>query len=127
MGTARDVTDVTDEDDLSLSGELPAEPAATESVAAPAARSRWTFVPGVLTAALVIMGIGMLVAQIVSGANGEPGPGTLAVGSHLAGAVVGVACYRVALRRPGRAAIAAMVLLPLVTAILLWFFWLSPF
>lgn len=74
---------------------------------------------------LVIMGVGMLVAQIVSSVSGWPGPGALAVGAHLAGTVVGVACYRVVQRRHGAARVAALLVLPLVIGVLLWLFWLS--
>jgi hypothetical protein len=114
------------------------EPTASESTAAgsePAAvmpgepgqpaRSRRSGLVGVLAVVPVIMGVGMLVAQIVSSAYGRPGPGALAVGAHLAGAVVGVGCYQVAIRRRGLVRVAALVVLPLVIVGLLWFFWLA--
>lgn len=87
---------------------------------------RGAAIAGVLAAVLVIMGAGLLVAQIVSGVNGQPGPGALAVGAHLAGAVLGVGGYRVAVRRRGRWRVAALCVLPLVTVLLVALFWLSP-
>jgi hypothetical protein len=106
---------------MTTDDETPAVP--TKSAAG---RSGWSAVAGVLAAMLVIMGVGMLVAQVVSGANGQPGPGALSVGAHLAGAVVGVGCYQVSLRRRGRSKAAALVVSALVTVALLVLFWLSP-
>lgn len=102
--------------------ELPTTPTPAET----RRPARTNAIAGVLTGVLVIMGVGMLVAQIVSAVNGQPGPGALAVGAHLAGAVIGVCCYQVAIRRTGRLKVAALVVLPLVIVVLTWVFWLSP-
>jgi predicted anti-sigma-YlaC factor YlaD len=80
---------------------------------------------GVLTAVLVLLGVGMVVAQVVGAAQHHPGPGALAVGAHVAGAVVGIWCYRLA-RRSGRVRWLGLVALPAITVVLLWFFWWSP-
>lgn len=106
---------------------VPTEPLPASSPAADGGRPRGSAIAGVLTAVLVIMGIGMVVAQIVSGANGRPGPGALTVGAQVAGAVVGVACYRVGVVGPRRGAVrvAALVCQPVVTVLLLWFCWFS--
>lgn len=88
--------------------------------------ARGSAIAGVLTAMLVIMGVGLLVAQIVSAANGQPGPGAVAVGSHLAGAAVGIGCYRVTVRRRGWSRVAALSVLSVVTVVLLALFWLAP-
>jgi len=87
---------------------------------------RGSAVAGVLTAILVIMGVGLLVAQIVSGANGQPGPGAVTVGAHLAGAAVGIGCYRLTVRRRGWSRVAALSVLSLVTVVLLALFWFLP-
>lgn len=142
MGAVGDVSRRVTMDDEERTGPMPTEtettppepvPAASESVAAAEPGSapatvvavRGSGVVGVLAVVAVIMGVGMLVAQIVSSAYGRPGPGVLAVGAHLAGAVVGVGCYQVATRRRGPVRVAALVVLPLVIVGLLWFFWLA--
>jgi hypothetical protein len=100
--------------------------APTEALPAPAARPRRSVVAGVLTAVLVLLGIGMVVAQVVGAAQHHPGPGALAVGAHVAGAVVGIWCYRLASQRSGLARWLGFVALPVITVVLLWFFWWSP-
>jgi hypothetical protein len=82
-------------------------------------------VSGVLVCVLLIMGVGMIVAQFVSGHNGQPGPGALTVGAHVAGAVVGVFCYRLS-RGRGIGRLLGLLAVVLITVALLWFFWWSP-
>jgi predicted anti-sigma-YlaC factor YlaD len=103
--------------------------AATDALPVPVARPRRSVVAGtagVLTAVLVLLGIGMVVAQVVGAAQHHPGPGALAVGAHVAGAVVGIWCYLLASRRSGLVRWLGFVALPVVTVVLLWFFWWSP-
>ncbi|HEY3610533.1 MAG TPA: hypothetical protein VGL06_23730 [Pseudonocardiaceae bacterium] len=107
----------------------PAAAADTDAPPVPVARPNRSVVAGtagVLTAVLVLLGMGMVVAQLVGAAQHHPGPGALAVGAHVAGAVVGIWCYRLACRRSGIAKALGFVALPVITAVLLWFFWWSP-
>jgi hypothetical protein len=84
-------------------------------------------IAGILAAVLVILAIGMIVAQIVSARSHQPGPGALAVGAHVAGAIAGICCYRLTTRhRPVLATVLSFLALPLITGLLLWFFWWSP-
>jgi predicted anti-sigma-YlaC factor YlaD len=103
--------------------------APTDALPAPAARPPRSLVAGtagVLTAVLVLLGIGMAVAQVVGAAQHHPGPGALAVGAHVAGAVVGIWCYRLASRRSGLVRWLGFVALPVLVVVLLWVFWWSP-
>lgn len=101
----------------------------TDALPVPAARPPRSVVAGlagVLAAVLVLLGIGMPVAQVVGAAQRHPGPGALAVGAHVAGAVLGIWCYRLASRRSGLVRWLGFVALPVLVAVLLWFFWLLP-
>jgi hypothetical protein len=81
---------------------------------------------GVGLCVLWIMGIGVVVAQVVSVSGGRPGPGALAVGGHLAGAVVAVFCYRTVSRRRGLPRLLGLLALLAILVLLLWFYWWSP-
>lgn len=82
-------------------------------------------VSGVVMIALLIMGIGMVIAQLTSAQHHQPGPGALAVGAHAAGAVVGVVCYGYS-RRKGSGRLIALLVTVATALLLLWFFWWSP-
>jgi hypothetical protein len=106
----------------------------TEPVAAPERAAKRAAVPGgglvpgvagVFVCVLLIMAVGLVVAKIVSGDHHQPGPAPLTIGAHVAGLVVGVACYRLA-RRQGLARLSGLVGILLVAGLLLWFFWWSP-
>jgi predicted anti-sigma-YlaC factor YlaD len=101
----------------------------TDALPAPAARPPRGLVAGtsgVLAAVLALLGVGMVVAQVVGAAQHHPGPGALAVGAHVAGAVAGIWCYRLATRRSGLVRWLGFVALPVLIAALLWFFWWLP-
>jgi predicted anti-sigma-YlaC factor YlaD len=121
-----------DDDSRETADELsmPAAPGPADALPVPVARPNRSVVAGtagVLTAVLVLLGIGMVVAQVVGAAQHHPGPGALAVGAHVAGAVVGIWCYRlVRSTRSGIVRVLGFVALPVITAALLWFFWWSP-
>jgi hypothetical protein len=113
-------------DDRADETELSAEPATDAlPVARPAGGGLAPGVTGVVMVVLLIMGVGMLVAQFMGGHDDQPGPGALTVGAHLAGAVVGVFCYR-ATRRTGIAKPLGLLAILVVAALLLWFFWWAP-
>ena len=99
--------------------------APTDALPARQSRSVVAGTAGVLTAVLVLLGIGMVVAQIVGAVQHHPGPGALAVGAHVAGAVVGILCYRL-VGRSGFVRWLGFVALPVITVGLLWVFWWSP-
>jgi hypothetical protein len=80
---------------------------------------------GVLTVVLLIMAVGMIVAQYVSGRHEQPGPGLFEIVTHVAAAVLGVVCYRATARRRGPARLFGTVVLLAITGALLWFFWWS--
>lgn len=80
---------------------------------------------GVVMLVLLIMGGGMVIAQLTSAQHHQPGPGALAVGAHVAGAVVGVVCYGYS-RRKGSGRLIALLATLLTALLLLWFFWWSP-
>jgi hypothetical protein len=82
-------------------------------------------VAGVVVCVLVIMAVGMVVAQVVSGRDHQPGPGAAAVTWHVVGAVAGIVGYRLT-RRSGPIRLAAMLGVLVVAVLLLWFFWWSP-
>jgi hypothetical protein len=100
--------------------------APTDALPAPATRPPRSLAAGVLVAVLVLLGIGMVVAQVVGAAQHHPGPGALAVGAHMAGAVLGVWCYRLATRRSGLVRWLGFAALPVLIVALLWFFWWLP-
>lgn len=99
--------------------------APTDAVPTRPPRSVLAGTAGVLTAVLVLLGLGMVVAQVVGAAQHHPGPGALAVGAHVAGAVVGIWCYRL-VGRSGFVRWLGFVALPVIIVVLLWFFWWSP-
>ncbi|HEX3650097.1 MAG TPA: hypothetical protein VHV49_16835 [Pseudonocardiaceae bacterium] len=82
-------------------------------------------VTGVALCVLLFMAVSMVIAQITSGGQQQPGPGGLAVGAHVAGFVVGAFCYGVARRRGPRRMFGLIGGL-VVLVLLLWFFWWSP-
>ena len=121
-------------DPARLSGELPlpadppaGEPAdeATHEFARINARKQGfrTACAGVITVAVVLLGLGLLAALFVSLANGMPGPRPLNLGAHLAGAVLAVPLYRWTRRGSWRGL--AFLGLVVILGLLLWLFWWS--
>lgn len=109
-----------------LSDEEPAddEPTVEESITS----SGGGLVPGiagVICCVLLIIAVGLIVAQFVSGQHGQPGPGTTVIAAHVAGACAGLACYRMT-RRPGVARVVGVLAIVVIAVLLLWFFWWSP-
>lgn len=107
----------------------PTEPIA-EPIAEPAAARRpggglVSGVAGVLVCVLLIMAVGMIVAQVLSGHDHQPGPGTLTIVWHVLAAAGGVVCYRLT-RRAGAVRLVALGAIVAITVLLLWFFWWSP-
>jgi hypothetical protein len=107
---------------VSVPGQLPSGEAG-QGKPLRARQSVSAFGAGVVTAALVIMALGMIVAQIYSAANAEPGPGPIAVGAHIVAAIGAVPLYRVARRRDGRARWLAGGALLVLMLLVLWFYW----
>lgn len=116
---------VTDDEDVPTT-ELPV--GTTNAAEAPAVTGggRTPAVAGVVLSVLWIMGIGMVTAQVISAAQHVPGPGPVAVGVHVAAAVVGVLCYRATSRHRGLPRLIGLLVLLAVVVGLLWYFWWSP-
>jgi hypothetical protein len=108
-------------DDLEGPTERIAEPAAARRP--PLVTSALTAIAGVLVCVLVILAVGMVGAQIVAGQHGQPGPGAGTLGVHLAAAVVGIAGYRLASRRPGALPPVVCAALLVIAGLVLWFYW----
>ena len=112
-------------DPARLTGRLPLPPPdePTEELARVGDRKPGlrTFCAGVITAALLLLGLGLLTALFVSYGFGVPGPRPLALGAHLAGAVLAVPLYRWTLRGSHRGL--AFLGLVVLLGLLLWFFW----
>lgn len=82
-------------------------------------------VAGVLLCVLLIMAVGVIVAQFVGAGRAQPGPGATVIAAHVAAAVAGLFCYRFS-RRVGPQRLLGLAAIVLVTVLLLWFFWWSP-
>lgn len=112
------------------SGEGPTDelPVAATPAESPSVRGGgWApSVAGVVLCVLWIMGVGMIVAQIVSAGEHDPGPGALTVGLHVGGAIAGVFCYRAVSRNRGLPRLLGLLAILAITIALLWFFWWSP-
>jgi hypothetical protein len=94
----------------------------------PASNKGSGFVPGltgIVMLILVIMAAGMVVAQLVSGGDTQPGPGTITVTWHVVAAVAGIVCYRFS-RRKGPGQLLALLAILVIAVLVLWFFWWSP-
>ena len=127
MSPADPMTD--DDNTTPLDGptdELPVAATPASPPAATAGDGATPAVAGVVLAALWIMGIGLIVAQVVSAAHHVPGPGAVAVILHMAGAVAGVFCYRATSRHRGLPRLLGLLAILAITAALLWYFWWSP-
>jgi hypothetical protein len=86
------------------------------------------FVPGVagvVLCGLLIMAVGLVIAQITSGHHGQPGPAPITVGAHIAGLVAGFVCYRFSRGRGLRRLLGLLGIL-VIAGLLLWFYWWSP-
>jgi hypothetical protein len=106
--------------------ELPVASSAAESPASGSGGGAVPAVAGIVLCILWIMSIGLIVAQIVSAGRHDPGPGALAVGLHVAGALAGVACYRATSRHRGLPRLLGLLVILAITTALLWYFWWSP-
>lgn len=111
----------------SLTGELRSEAPTEELPVAGGRRGAGLVagVTGVVLCVLLFMAVSVVIAQLTSGGDQQPGPGALTVGAHVAGFVVGAACYGVA-RRRGPRRMFGLVGGVVVLVLLLWFFWWSP-
>ena len=114
-------------DPARLTGRLPMPPPdePTEEFARIAdGKPGWrTVCAGMITAAVLVLALGLLVALLVSLAYGMPGPQPLSLGAHLAGAVLAVPLYRWVKRGPRRGP--ALLGLVAILGLLLWLFWWS--
>jgi hypothetical protein len=109
----------------SLMSEQDSSPTDEVAAARPAGGGLVPGVAGVLLCVLLIMGVGMLLAQLMGGHDDQPGPGAFAVGAHLAGVVAGFVGYRFS-RRTGLSRLLGLAGVVVVAVLLLWFFWWAP-
>lgn len=87
-------------------------------------------ITGLLTAALVLLALVMVAAEVFSSLRSWPGPGVLDVSTHVVGAVLAVLLQRQVDHRVGRARRLAAIGVLLVAAligVLLWWGWLWLF
>jgi len=82
-------------------------------------------ISGALAAGMVLLAVLVLGAQVYALFRGTPGPGVLAVIGHIGAGALCFACQRMLDRRTGRATILPGVLMVVVAAATLWFFWWS--
>jgi hypothetical protein len=78
---------------------------------------------GALSVGLAVLALVVLVFQLIAWGRGVPGPGAVMVLGHVALAAVAVAAQRVADRRTGWPATAAVLGVVVVTGTALWLFW----
>lgn len=78
---------------------------------------------GAVAAGLALLAVAVVVVAIIGGQRGFPGPGTMSVAVHVAGAVAALICQRFADRR--RDAVAALASLGVfaITGAVLWTQW----
>jgi hypothetical protein len=114
--------DDTPTDELPIGGGQQDEPAARPK---PPGGGLLAGISGVVFCILLIMAVGLVFAQITSGHNGQPGPGAITVGAHIAGVLAGFFCYRLSRGRGLRGLLGLLAIL-VVAGLLLWFYWWSP-
>ncbi|WP_415973526.1 hypothetical protein [Rhodococcus sp. 077-4] len=78
---------------------------------------------GVVTAGLVVLAIGVAVAQYLGHSRGFPGPGGISVAAHIVAAVVAVVAQRVTDHRRGLSAFLGAIVVIFATGLVLWTQW----
>ena len=83
----------------------------------------WRGVSGALAVGLVLLALAMIGVQVYAGDQDLPGPGLGVVAGHVGAAVAAVVAQVVADRRKGWVVAVCGLLVVLLTAVTLWFFW----
>ncbi|MEU4765430.1 hypothetical protein AB0H12_19440 [Actinosynnema sp. NPDC023794] len=83
----------------------------------------WRGVSGALAVGLVLLTLGLIGVQVYAGSRDLPGPGLDVVAGHGVAAVAAVVAQVVADRRRGWAVAWCGLLVVLLAASTLWFFW----
>ncbi len=78
---------------------------------------------GAVAAGLVLLTIGVSVAQYLGNTRGFPGPGGVSVAVHIVGAIAAVIAQRVADHRRVVAAAAGSIAVFVITGLVLWTQW----
>lgn len=105
--------------------EAPAKTVAVKGKTKPPGGGLVPGIAGTALCVLLIMAIGLIIAQLVGHDGSKPGPGGVIVGAHVAAAVVGVVCYRFT-RRPGLGRLIGFVAILVIVVLVLALFWWSP-
>jgi hypothetical protein len=80
-------------------------------------------VSGALTAGLVVLAITLVIAQVIAGRAGHPGPGILMIVVHLSAAIVAVLLQRASDHSRRGIRWQGPLLILLLGALLFWFAW----
>jgi hypothetical protein len=83
----------------------------------------WRGVSGALAVGLVLLALAMIGVQVYAGTRGLPGPGLGVVAGHVAAAVAAAVAQVVADRRRGWLVAVCGLLVVLVAALTMWFYW----
>ncbi|MFI9011277.1 hypothetical protein ACIGNX_28975 [Actinosynnema sp. NPDC053489] len=83
----------------------------------------WRGVSGALAVGLALLALAMIGVQVYAGAHDLPGPGAGAVAGHVVAAAAAAGAQVVADRRRGWAVAVCGLLVVLLAAGTLWFFW----
>ncbi|XVS65358.1 hypothetical protein ACQPYE_04625 [Actinosynnema sp. CA-299493] len=83
----------------------------------------WRGVSGALAVGLALLALALIGVQVYAGTHDLPGPGLDVVAGHVVAAVAAVVAQVVADRRRGLAVALCGLLVVLLAASTLWFFW----
>ncbi|MGM1060172.1 hypothetical protein [Saccharothrix sp. Mg75] len=83
----------------------------------------WRGVSGALAVGLALLALALVGVQVYAGVHDLPGPGVDVVLGHVAAALAAAVAQVVADRRRGWAVTACGLLVVLLVAVTLWFFW----
>ncbi|GAA1307084.1 hypothetical protein [Saccharothrix xinjiangensis] len=83
----------------------------------------WRGVSGTLAVGLVLLALALIGVQVYAGTRDLPGPGLDVVAGHAAAAVAAAVAQVLADRRTGRAVTLCGLVVVVLTALTMWFYW----
>ncbi|MFC6092170.1 hypothetical protein [Saccharothrix lopnurensis] len=83
----------------------------------------WRGVSGAFAVGLVLLALALIGVQVYAGAHDLPGPGLDVVAGHVGAAVAAAVAQVFADRRQGRAVTACGLVVVVLTALTMWFYW----
>jgi hypothetical protein len=83
----------------------------------------WRGFGGTLAVGLVLLALALIGVQVYASTHDLPGPGLDVVGGHVAAAVAAGVAQALADRRKGRVAAVCGVVVVVLTALTMWFYW----